>query len=174
MIFIKTSLSTVAVARSSPDLFVQRVQVILLQVPFFNNWSIGHFWEIGNFWKLLWREINLFFTISYPGPKDFQSVVVEMTVLHNESLKNIFWGLGWRICGFAETAFLLYGVKSAGESLTKLLMKLPSPQGWSCSDHSSPSSRWLPRCRELPFLSAKKKIANGIYLKPRHSLKNEW
>ena len=171
--FIETSLSTVAVARSSPDLFVQRVQVILLQVPFFNYWSIRHFWEIGKFWKLIWREINLFFTISYPGPKDFQSVVIEMTVLHNESLENIFGGLGWRICGFAETTFSLYGVKSAGESLTKLLMESSSPQGWSCSDHSSPSSRWLPRCRELPFLSAKKKIANDIYLKPRHSLENK-
>ena len=69
------------------------------------------------------------FTISYPGPKDFQSVVIGMTVLHNESLENIFRGLGWRICGFAETTFSLHGVKSAGESLTKFLMELSSPQG---------------------------------------------
>ena len=38
-------MSTVAVARSSPDLFVHRVQVIFLQVPFFNYLSIGHFFE---------------------------------------------------------------------------------------------------------------------------------
>ena len=89
-------------------------------------------WTFLRNWKIL-RNLMArnqpFFIISYPGPKDFQSVVIEMTVLHNESLENIFGGLGWRICGFAETTFSLYGVKSAGESLTKLLMELSSPQG---------------------------------------------
>ena len=93
---------------------------LLVGRTFLRNWKIL---------RNLMARNQPFFTISYPGPKDFQSVVVEMTVLHNESLENFFGGLGWRICGFAETAFSLYGVKFAGEGLTKLLMELSSPQG---------------------------------------------